>query len=145
MRSVSKIYRLAIYHALSGHVNYNGFNVPVYDELKSIQDSAKLFILLGSQSSRPILNQSAFIRTASLDIAIVNKTASEVSKDVVDDVEEAILTILFPDIETFGVAEPAGFQFGEAYYESESTQNTGLSQTETITQKTLRITTIITQ
>lgn len=146
MKGIDKPYRLAIYNALNGNISYNGANIPFYDELKSGVDSGvQLFALFSTQQTNLDQNFDAFIHNCSIDIEIVTKFAASVTKDVLDDIEEAITTILFPDPHTFGIVQPAGLQIQSAYVSQTITITTAISPTESILRKIIKISSIITQ
>ena len=145
MKDVSKPYRLAIFAALTGQLTYNTLAVPVYDEKQAVTGDEKVFVLLSTQTSTPERADNLFARHASIDIEIIAKTGSEISKDVIDDVGDEILTILFPSYGVFGVTVPSGWQFAEAFYDSEISRVFEISQTESILRKIIKISAIIVQ
>ena len=146
MKDTKKILRTAIYTALNGNITYSGNPVPVVDEKLRNSVSSNLFIILSTQSEvAEQRNSSVWITTSSIDIEIVHKTATEVSKDAVDDVYEDMLEIIFPTIGTIGISEPTGFQFLEGFRESCITQLLDVSQTESVLVSRVRLTFLITE
>ena len=132
MKDTKKILRTAIYNALSA-LTYNSISVPVVDEKLESNQTADVFIILSTQQETPEENNdSIFITRSGIDIEIYNKTGTETSKDVVDDVYELMMEILMPTTQTIGLTIPAGFQFLNGQRESCVTQSFATSGTETI-------------
>ncbi len=146
MKDTKKILRHAIFAALDGAVIYDGNAVPVVDEKLRNNAPATLYIILGTQQETSIeRNSSTWIKQSSIDIEVIERTGTEVSKDAVNDVGELITEILLPTINTIGIAVPTGFQFSEAYVESASTATVILDNTESIVVERIRLAFIITQ
>lgn len=146
MKDTKKILRLAVFNALDGQITYNAVAVPVLDEKVRNSAASDLFILLTTQSETAVdRNSSGFITQSSIDIEIVQKTGTEVSKDAIDDVCEDVLEIIFPAIGTLGITVPAGFQFQEGFRESCTTQLVSVSETQSVLVSRLRLTFIIVQ
>jgi hypothetical protein len=133
VKDTKKILRSAIYTALSGNITYNAVNVPVVDERLRSTQTANNFIVLSTQQETDVENNDcAFITDSYIDIEIVNKTMSEVSKDVNDDIYEDVMEILIPTPYDAGFSLPAGFQLSKAVRQSSITQNISLSPTESV-------------
>lgn len=140
MKDTKKILRSAIYTALNGNVSYNAVNVPVYDERVPSTTTSNLFIAFSTQQEQDVEEQdSTWVTDSFIDFDIVNKTASEVSKDINDDVYEDVLEILFPTRLTIGITVPSGFQFLAGRRISSITQNVTLSPTESILVTTVKL------
>lgn len=146
MKDTKKILRHAIFAALNGNVTYDTANVPVVDEKLRTGSTETRYIVLGSQQEVPVdRNSSAWIKQSSIDVEVIERTGTEVSKDAVNDIGEDITEILLPTITTIGITVPSGFQFQEAFLESSATQTVVLDNTESIVVERLRFTFIITQ
>ena len=140
MKDTKKILRSAIYTALNSNISYGGNNVPVYDERVPSTTTSNLFIALSTQQEQDVdENDSIWVTDSFIDFDIVNKTASEVSKDINDDVYEDILEILLPTRTTIGITVPNGFQFEAAKRVSSITNNITLSPTESILVTTVKL------
>ena len=134
MRDLSKPYRLAVYQALSG------LSTPIFDEKRLVTSTASTFILLSTQQRTPKdENDCSWIARCSIDIEIYNKTRSEVSKDTIDDISNAILAILLtaPGLTPL---TSSNIQFGYAQAELIISRNISISETESILQKVIRFT-----
>ena len=146
MRDTKKILRHAIFNALDGQITYNSVAVPVVDEKIRNSAPSDLFIVLSTQSESPVeRNSSSFNTLSSIDIDIVQKTGTEVSKDGIDDVYEDMLEIIFPSISTLGLTVPSGFQFQEGFRESASTFLVQDTPTQSVLVSRVRLTFIIVQ
>lgn len=146
MKDTKKILRHAIFNALDGQITYNSVSVPVVDEKIRNSAPSDLFIVLSTQSESPVeRNSSSFNTLSSIDIDIVQKTGTEVSKDGIDDVYEDMLEIIFPAIGTLGLTVPSGFQFQEGFRDSCSTSIVAISETQSILVSRVRLTFIIVQ
>lgn len=146
MKDTKKILRHAVFNALDGQITYNSVAVPVVDEKIRNSAPSDLFIVLSTQTETAIeRNSSAFMTNSSIDIDIVQKTGTEVSKDAIDDVCEDMLEIIFPAISSIGLTVPSGFQFQEWYRESCSTSLVVISETQSILVSRVRLTFIIVQ
>lgn len=139
MKDTCKILRQAIFNALSG------LSVPVYDEKQFVTDTDTIFVLLGTQQESSEDVSETFITKSSIDIEIISKTASEASKDDIDDVYQEMMEILIPTTQTVGLVIPSGFQFQNAYRESSITQSLAIDSTQTILRRLTRLTFTITQ
>jgi len=146
MKDTKKILRHAVFNALDGQITYNSVAVPVVDEKIRNSAPSDLFIVLSTQTETPVeRNSSSFNTVSSIDIDIVQKTGTEVSKDAIDDVCEDMLEIIFPAISSIGLTVPSGFQFQEGYRESCSTSLVVISETQSILVSRVRLTFIIVQ
>ena len=146
MKDTKKILRHAVFNALDGQITYNSVAVPVVDEKIRNSAPSDLFIVLSTQTETPVeRNSSSYNTVSSIDIDIVQKTGTEVSKDAIDDVCEDMLEIIFPAISSIGLTVPSGFQFQEGYRESCSTSLVVISETQSILVSRVRLTFIIVQ
>jgi hypothetical protein len=132
MKDTKKILRTAIFNALGG-LTYSGSSVPVYDEKQKTGQTNNLYVLLGTQQETDVeSNDSTWITKSSIDIEIVHKTGSEVSKDVIDTTYENMMEILIPTPQTVGLTIPAGFQFLNATRDMSLTQSVEITATESV-------------
>jgi hypothetical protein len=148
LKDTKKILRLALFNALDGNVTYNSNPVVMYEEKLPSGQNPDMFILLSNQQETSSdENDGCFITKSSIDIEILHKTGSDVSKDDIDDVYEQIMEILIPEPFTLGgtVTVPAQFQFHNPYRESCITNTVVLSETETVITERLKIVFTITQ
>lgn len=95
MTDTMKPFRLAIVQALSGNVTYLSNEVKIYDEKVFTGEMPSIYILLSTQREQDITQTDCTWETkSSIDLMIVSKTGSEVSKDVLDDISGQILELL---------------------------------------------------
>ena len=136
MRDVSKPFRLSVFNCLNGNLSGR----PVYDEKQKVTASDTLFVLLSTQQQTQIeQNDCTWINRCSIDIEVIQKTGSEVSKDDIDDTANDILTLILPTPTTCGLTEPGGLQFCNPVCESIISRNLSLSETESVVQKVIRV------
>lgn len=142
MRDTCKPYRLAMFNCLTG--NLGGINV--YDEKRKVADTNTTFVLLSTQQETPTEeNDCNFITRSSIDIEIISKTGSEVSKDTIDDLANLILQLVIPSVATSGLTAPSGYQFHIPVCDRSISRNISISETESILSKILTFTTVIVQ
>lgn len=135
MRDNAKPLRVAVYTALTG--NTGGINM--YDEKRKVSASDNTFILFTTQQQTPDEdNDCTWISKNSIDIEIVNKTGSEVSKNTIDDISDTILQVLIPSVGVCGLTS-SNLQFGYAYCESIISRNLSFSETESVMVKIIRL------
>jgi hypothetical protein len=111
MKDTMRPYRKAIYDVLNGNVIYHSVPVNIYDEKVFTGDAPDIYILMGNQRETDITEADcAWTTLSSIDIMIIAKSGSEVSKDVVDDISNEILELLLnlPGGNNLGVQ--SGFQ-----------------------------------
>ena len=139
MRDTCQPFRKAIYDALSGNVTYNSVQVPVYDEKTFVTNTASVFILLSTQQEIGINdNDCAWVTLSSIDVEIVSKTASEVTKNAIDTISGTVMGIILPTRTTTGITQPSGFQVVNFERTSTLTQTVSLSPTESILIKIIK-------
>lgn len=144
MKDTKKILRQAVYDAINGNVLVNSLPVVVREEKLASSEQPSIYIILSTQQENTIeRNGSSFITQSSIDIEITHQQGSEANKDVIDDVYEQILNIVFPTPTTIGLTVPSDFQFQEGFRESCITQSVSISPTETIVQEKFRLVFII--
>lgn len=142
MRDTSKQLRLSVFNCLSGNLG----GVPVYDEKKKVSTTDSTFILLSTQQETPSdQNDCTWICRSSIDIEIIQKSGSEVSKDTIDDLSNTVLTLLLPTPGTTGLSPAYNLQFQNGFCESVISRNISLSETESILQKIVRFVVTIVQ
>ena len=142
MRDTSKQLRNAVFACLDGNLG----GVPIFDEKRWVNSAATLFVLCSTQQETPTEdNDCTWINRSSIDLEIISKTGSEVTKDTIDDLSNTILTLLLPTRSTSGVTPPAGLEFTNPIVESVISRNISLSETESILQKTIRFVVTIVQ
>jgi hypothetical protein len=139
MKTTKKVLRKVVYDAISG------ISVPVFDEKRSVSSTANFYVLLSTQQEVNSNSDDAFITLSSIDIEIVKKTGSEVSKDPVDDVEDEILSILHPLPQTDGIGSYSGMQIVNFRRDRSITRTLEISATESIVRTITTITAQIVQ
>jgi len=142
MRDTSKPYRISLFDLLNGALG----GVKVYDEKKKVGAADSVFVLLSTQQETPTEeNDCTWINRSSIDVEIIAKTGSEVTKDTVDDLANTILGLVFPTRQTIGVTVPSGLEFQNMRMEKIISRNISLSETESILSKIITFTTDIVQ
>ncbi len=145
MRDTQKILRSAIYQALNNTVVVNGNTIPVFDEARSVTSAANVFILLSTQQESANDTDDTFMTTSSIDLEVIHKTGAAVSKDLMDDVSNAILTILFPTAWTEGIVQPSLMDIKNLRRDRTISRTIEVSPTETILRKIITISATIIQ
>lgn len=140
MRNTKKSFRKFVYALLNGNVSLS-----VYDEKKHVGDTDNAFILLSTQQETESEYETdcAMANESQLDIEIIVKTGSEVTKDTQDDAEQEVLTLLSPWMTTGASYE--GLSITRLRRISSITRNVSLSPTESIMQTVLRVGATITE
>lgn len=146
MLDTKKPLRIAVFNALDGLLSYNAVAVPVYDEKVRTGESPRLYVILSTQQESDVeQNDSTWITQSSIDLEIIHRTGSEVSKNPIDEVYEDILEIILPTRQTVGLTIPAGFQFLNAKREQAITQAFEIGATESVIITRFKLTFTITQ
>lgn len=140
MRDTMKPIRHAVNTALSGQVVYAGSQVPVRDEKLYTGEIPKIYILLSTQQETDTERTDCTWTTkSSIDLEFITRSASEVSKDVLDDVSNDALQLIMGLPGAQVIPNPSGFQITDVQRESAITRNVSLTPTESILQKVVRI------
>lgn len=139
MRDSMKPVRLAINTLINGVVTYKGNPVKCYDEKVFTGQVPDIYILYSTQQETPGPDQTdcTFNMNSSIDIEIISRTGSEVSKDVLDDVSNDIMQLVVPTQGTAGFTL-SGFQIINAARESAITQNITITESQSILRKIVR-------
>lgn len=146
MRDTMKAIRTGIHGIIDGAISYNSAAVPVYDEKVFTGVSPDLYIIFSTQqeSPGPDQNDCTEMVRSSIDIEIIRRTGSEVSKDTIDDVSNDLYGLIVPAHGLAGFTM-SGFQIIYAARESAVTQNIITTESESILRKTIRFSFIIVQ
>jgi hypothetical protein len=141
MFDTTDILLLAVHQVLNGNVSYNSTNVPFYDEKKKIRTVDTLYVLYSTQQEIPNPDQiqGVFETDSFLDMEICYKPGSEVSKSVLSNVANQILTLLFPTRESVSITAPSGFQIPVFEYGGSMTRAFEISPTESILRKFIKV------
>jgi hypothetical protein len=146
MRDTMKPFRKAIHQTLSGNVIYKGSQVKIYDEKIFTGDQPNLYVLYSTQRETDITETDCAWETrSSIDILIINRTQSETSKDALDDISDSILILLLNLPHSDNLVTQSGFLIQEVKKDSAVSGLIQISPTETILQKQMTISAIITQ
>lgn len=146
MRDTTEVLANAVYGALNGNVSYNSHNVPVYDEKKRVNSTESLYILFSTQQEMPPDGvQGVFINDTFLDMEIVHKTQSEITKTILSRVANSILEKLFPTPNSVGIQQPSGFQIMNFEFAGSITRTVQISDTESIVRKFIKVKATIVQ
>jgi hypothetical protein len=141
-----KILRKAIHQVLLGNVTYKGSVVKIYDEKVFTGESPNLYILYGTQRDQDITGQDCTWETkSSIDILIISRTASETSKDALDDISNSILELLLNLPGSDNLAAQSGYQIAYMKRESAVCGMMDITPTETKLTKVITLTATIIQ
>lgn len=146
MRDSMKPVRQAINTLINGVVTYKSAPVKCYDEKVFTGDMPDIYILYSTQQETPGPDQTdcTFSMRSSIDIEVISRTGSEVSKDVLDDVSNDIMQIIIPTQGTAGFIM-SGFQIIDAARESAISQNLTITESQSILRKIIRFIFILSQ
>lgn len=142
MKDTMKPFRKAIYDCLNGNVVYKApAKVRIYDEKVFTGEVPLVYILLSTQREQDITSQDCAWQTkSSIDIVIIGKTSSEVSKDIVDDISQSVYDLLLTLPGNNLLAVQSGLQILELRRESAACGNVQISPTQSELQKVLSLT-----
>jgi hypothetical protein len=138
MRDCDKILRYAVAQALNGTVDVGGV-IPVFDEAKSVSSTATKYILLSTQTQLNNNTQDSFMTDCTLDVEVCVRTGASVSKDTLDDIANAVLTILFPTPISDGIASPSMAQITNFQFERSITRTVEITSTESLVRKIITV------
>lgn len=138
MKDTKKPLRNAIKTALSG-LTYSAVSVPVYDEKVKGGETPSKFVILGTQQENEAdsHNDENFHTLSSIELEVYDKTATECSKDAIDDICSSILQTLIPTPNKTDIIL-SGFQVRNARRESCVTY-ISIDQNETIVYERIRL------
>jgi hypothetical protein len=141
MKSTMKPLRKGVYDCLNGNVTYPGAAVvPIYDEKVITGSVPNVYILLSTQRERDMTGQDcAYDFTSSIDILVIAKSGSEVSKDAVDDISDRCLELLLNLPGSHNLGNQNGFQILNLKLESAASGNVLISPTQSELQKVLTL------
>lgn len=149
MRDTSYPLRLAVYNKLKFVVAYavgdENTYLNFYDEkrLASVRDT--VFGIFSTQQETPTeQNDCTFIQHSSIDIEIYQKTGSEVSKDLLDNLSNQICVLLVPTPYNTTIVS-SNLQFTHAQIDSIISRNISISETESVLAKIIRFSVNIVQ
>jgi hypothetical protein len=137
MIDVHKKVRKAYYEALNGQLTYDGSPVSVWDE-KAEATTNNIYVLLSTQTATDTSTFSSFDTQTTILIDIVSKSQDRVSKDVLDEVAQQILTIILPTVTTNGLPAQSGVQILNVRKESDNYLPVQLSATGSIIRRLIR-------
>lgn len=147
MKDTMKPLRKGVWDTLDGSVVYNGDVVKGYDEKVYTGDRPNLYYILSNQQESPGPGESdcGTAVNSSINIEIISRTPSEVSKDAMDDVSDIIYELLEPSYQTPGFSLGNGLQILTISRESAATQSATISDTQSILRKIIKFNSVITQ
>lgn len=141
MKSTMKPLRKAVYTCINGNVSYSGGVVPIYDEKVYTGSQPDVYILLSTQREQDVTEQDCtFTHKSSIDLLIIAKSGSEVSKDVVDDIGDRILELVLNLPGSHNLSAQTGFNILEVKMESAVSGNVQVSPTQSELQKIVSLT-----
>lgn len=141
MKDTMKPFRKAIFSVVNGNITYAGSVVKLYDEKVFTGEVPKVYMYFSTQQEQDATEQDCAWQTKSrIDIVIVAKSGSEVSKDAIDDISQRfydlVLTLPGSDL----LAVQTGFQILEVKVASAASGNVQISPTQSELQKIVSLT-----
>lgn len=141
MKDTMKPFRRAVYDCLNGQITYKGSIVKVMDEKVFTGQIPSVYILLSTQREQDVTEQDCGWQTrSSIDVIIITKTESEVSKDAVDNISNTMLQLVLNLPGDDNLAVQAGFQILEVKRESAGSGQVQISPTQSELQKITTLT-----
>jgi hypothetical protein len=136
--------RTAYYQALNGNLSYNSVNVPITDSIipQGVSDSP-IYCVFDRQFSTFNYKDGAFSMqswTSTIDILIISKQSTSVSKEIIDGIADQIESIITPSVTTNGLPAQSGWQITNVFLDKTLFMPTQISGTQTIIQKGLTFT-----
>lgn len=144
MKDTMKPFRKAVFDCLNTFVLYKSTAVLVADAKVPTGQQPSLYILLGRQWEQDRTDQDCGWETKSgIEIQIIAKSGSEVSKDALDDISQSIydLVLTLPGSNLLAVQN--GFQILELRRESAAIGDVQISPTQSELQKIVSLTAYI--
>lgn len=114
MLDVGQKLRASYFDALDGNLTWDGAAVPVVDEKLDTQITDQdVYIIMTSQNEIDANNKSYWARECDIELVIVNRRKATNTKEVVEDVSNQVLTLLFPDKNTtvLSIASPLALTY----------------------------------
>lgn len=146
MKDTCKSLRKVVYDATNTFVVYKSLPVPVVDEKVFTGQIPDLYILLGRQTETDISDDDCTYKTRStIEVWIISKTGSEVSKDVIDDISQQILDLLIPLPPFDNFVQPAGLEIEYLRRQSSVEGQVQITPTQSELQKVITLTANIIQ
>lgn len=144
MKDTMRPFRKAVYDCLNGVVLYKSAVVPVKDEKVPTGSQPNIYILLSTQKEQDATETDCDWQTkSSIDILIITKSGSEVSKDAIDDISQRIYDLVLTLQGGSLLAAQSGFQILYLRRESAASGNVQISPTQSELQKIVSLTAYI--
>lgn len=141
MLDTMKPMRKAVYSCIYNNITYKGSVVKVTDEKVFGGQQPSVYILLSTQREQNATEQDCAWQTrSSIDLLIISKTESEVSKDAIDDISSTMLQLLLNLPGDDNLTVQAGFQILELRKDSAASGQVQISPTQSELQKIVTIT-----
>jgi len=139
MHDVQQQVRTAYYQLLNGNLTSNSNPVPIGDELRKFLDTENIYVILSSQSGVNDSNFRYFGSTEDIVIDIVFKAASRANKQVLDDVANQILNLVFPtdNPSVNNLPTQSGAQFLNVQLKDSRYMNLSLNNSSTVIRRLL--------
>lgn len=149
MKDTMKILRAAIDAILKGAISYNGGFLLFFDEKVFVGQMPNVYCLYSTQREQDASDQygsdCTFVTRSTIDLMIVDRTGSEVSKDILDDLSNLIMELLLNSPGNSNLAVPAGFQISYLKRDSAVSGLFQITPTQSEIRKIMTFSAIITQ
>lgn len=141
-----KIFRKAVADCVNGQISYSSSVIPVYDAKVFTGERPDIYIVLSTQTEQDITEAECTWQTKSLiNIIFINKSGSEVSKDVIDDISNEFLELVLNLPGSDNLLTQSGFAIDYVKRESAVSGEVLISPTQSELQKIVTISAMITQ
>lgn len=132
MKDYGTILRKAYYDVIRNNVIVDSAPVPIVDEKIEDQPNSSVIIKIGTQDTQQTNTKNHFRAQCRVTVEIIQFTQSVITKLLIDDVANQILTLLYPTRKTNTLIVPSPYQLPVSELETTDTspfvqQKAGLS------------------
>lgn len=119
MIDIGKKLRTGYFSLLNGNITIDGSPIPIVDEkLDALITDHDIYVVMSDQNERRIPNKTKFIANCDMSFIIVNKRNATASKEVVEEVSNQLLGLVFPTVANVAVSVEAPLRLSDAYLDS---------------------------
>ena len=119
MKDALKTLRTAYTTLLAGAIEYNGSEIPVYDQ-EADPSGNDFYIVLSTATDVPVENRGRFINETTLLVDVITRVNYTMTKqtEIVDSITQKVLQLILPSVGSSGLASTADFQITNVKKES---------------------------
>ena len=97
MIDIGQKLRKSYFDALDGNLTWDGGAVPVVDEKLDVQITDQdVYIIMTAQNEVDANNKTYWARECDIELRIINRRKATNTKEVVENVSDQVLTLLYP-------------------------------------------------